>query len=87
MKPQDAALKAAVDDSIYSLKDREEALEVMENWLKVKGLTASTKDQIEYISCSAKKAEGMPLLVSLTAVLQEMLSDFGFYAAQKKEGK
>jgi hypothetical protein len=80
----DLLLKKSVDDSIFALKDWQAALGEMDRWLGEKNLSAKAQDKIEYISCCAKKAEMMPVQVSLSVVLEEMLADYGFEAATKK---
>lgn len=78
------AVLAAVDESPYSLRQWVDAFIIVGQWLDARGLHASFLDQLGYVSCACEATGAGANLTTLTAVVSEMLDDYGFECAVKK---
>jgi len=78
------ALLDAVDESPYSLRQWVDAFIIVGQWLDARGLCASFRDQLGYVSCACEAAGAGANLTTLSAVVSEMLDDYGFECAVKK---
>jgi hypothetical protein len=79
------ALLDAVDDSPYSLSQWIDAFIVVGQWMEVRGLRASFGDQLGYVHCACESAGTGANLTTLSAVVSEMLDDYGFGFSQPKD--
>lgn len=75
------AFTAAVDDSVYGLRDWVDALIVLGQWMDARGLRAPFEDQIGYVHCACEAAGAGANLTPLPALVTEMLENYGFAAA------
>lgn len=73
-----------VNDSHYSLRQWIDALIVMGHWLDSRGLAASLQDRIGYVCCASAAAGAGANLTPLSALVSDMLDDYGFERAVKK---
>jgi hypothetical protein len=78
------ALLEAVDESPYSLRQWVDAFIVLGQWLDARGLRASFQAQLGYLGCACEAAGAGASLTTLSAVVAEMLGDYGFECAVKK---
>jgi hypothetical protein len=67
-----------VDESHYSLRQWIDALIVMCHWLDARGLAASLEDRIGFAGCANAAAGAGANLTSLSALVSEMLDNYGF---------
>lgn len=78
------AMLDAVDESPYDLRQWVDAFIIVGQWLDSRGLSASFQDQLGYVNCACEAAGSSANLTPLTAIVSEMLDDYGFDCAEKK---
>lgn len=78
------AMLDAVDESPYDLRQWVDAFIIVGQWLDSRGLSASFQDQLGYVNCACEAAGSSANLTPLTAIVSEMLDDYGFECAEKK---
>ncbi len=73
-----AALRAAADDSSYSVSEWVAAVAVLEAHLKATGKSADFSAKLGYVSCCAELGARDPLRPALKNVTEDMLELHGF---------
>lgn len=81
------ALLSAVDESPFGLRDWVDALISLDEWLESRNLAASLPDQLGYLTCASESAGGGANLTTLHETVKEMLKEYGFEAAVRKEAR
>jgi hypothetical protein len=77
------AFLAAVDASPYSLAQWADAFILLDQWLEARGLQASFRDQLGYVGCACEAAGAAANMTPLSAIVSDMLEDYGFENAAK----